>query len=95
MSENKTLPPLPEPGYKFDTGGGWLSPTDAFTAEQMHAYGLACRASALEEAAKVADEKATAVRMANTYRGRISSANLWAIEGIENCAAAIRALGKE
>lgn len=47
-TDNKSLPPLPAPDYGV---GGWLGrafDADAYTAEQMQAYGDACAAHALE-----------------------------------------------
>ena len=45
------MPPLPEP-----FPAGYIAQTEYFyTAEQMQAYGQACRAAALEEAAMAAE----------------------------------------
>lgn len=50
-----TLPPLPEPGYHV---WAWDHEVDAFTADQLRAYGLACARAAAEEMrdAKIAEE---------------------------------------
>ena len=61
------LPPLPDVKpytYSMDL---------CYTAEQMQAYGQACRAAALEEAAKVCDERANGENDAQYCADRIRS----------------------
>lgn len=36
--QEEALPPLPEPKYLLDTGGGWMAPTKGYTADQMREY---------------------------------------------------------
>lgn len=75
-----TLPPLPEPkGHGTIPAGLW----GAYTEHQMLAYGAACRAAALEEAARVCDHE---------YEGGRNDGDQQWSECGKYCAAAIRAL---
>ncbi len=57
----------------------------------LAAFAGRVRAAALEEAAKTAQEAAERIRLASTYRGRISAAAAFGVSVIVECAAAIRA----
>ena len=69
MSNN--LPPLPD----------WLQLTNDEVRSRVRAYGQQCRQQALEDAAKVCDERDNRFHPASAFSAEL-----------HNCAAAIRAL---
>jgi len=84
-----TLPPLPKPSVENFA----IYSNSVYTKEQMLEYGAACRAAALEECAKVADDfQGDCVKP----RKHLSPAGVECYRGgaivAENIAATIRAL---